>query len=126
MAVDGSGSFTPHEPVRSLWLSTTGVVTAVPLLLFAGAARRIPLSTLGQLQYLTPVLQFLCGTVLMHEHMPVHRWVGFCLVWLALVVLAQDGLRASRRQGPEGDGSRAAGVSWCGPPLHRRRRPGPA
>ncbi|MDQ1294378.1 MAG: chloramphenicol-sensitive protein RarD, partial [Actinomycetota bacterium] len=68
------------------------------LLLFAGAARRIPLSTLGLLQYLTPVLQFLCGTVLLHEHMPAYRWAGFGLVWVALVVLTLDGLRSSRRR----------------------------
>jgi chloramphenicol-sensitive protein RarD len=103
LALDGSGSFTPDDPALALCLSTTGVVTAVPLLLFAGAARRIPLSTLGLLQYLTPVLQFLCGTVLLHENMPVYRWAGFGLVWVALVVLALDGLRSSRRTGC-GDG----------------------
>ena len=76
-----------------------GVVTAVPLLLFAGAARRLPLSVVGLLQYLAPTLQFLIAVLAFHEEMPAARWWGFVLVWLALAVLTVDGLRAGRPPG---------------------------
>jgi len=68
-----------------------GVVTAVPLLLFAGAARRLPLTTIGLVQYLTPVLQFLIGVLLLHEVITPERLLGFILVWIALILLAIDG-----------------------------------
>jgi len=73
-----------------------GVLTATPLLLFSGAARRLPLRTIGMLQYLTPVLQFMLGLVVFHEQMPVVRWIGFALVWVALAIFTVDGLRTSR------------------------------
>lgn len=79
-----------------------GVVTAVPLLLFAGAARRLPLSVVGLLQYLAPTLQFLIAVLVFHEEMPAARWWGFVLVWLALAVLTVDGLRAGRPPGRRG------------------------
>ncbi|WP_018654759.1 EamA family transporter RarD [Actinomadura flavalba] len=74
-----------------------GVVTALPLMLFNAAATRIPMSALGMLQYLAPVLQFLIGYLVQHEEMPASRWAGFLLVWTALVVLTSDGLWAGRR-----------------------------
>jgi chloramphenicol-sensitive protein RarD len=74
-----------------------GVVTAVPLLLFAGAARRLKLTTIGLTQYLTPVMQFLIGVLLLHESMPPARLVGFVLVWIALIVLTIDRFVAARR-----------------------------
>jgi len=80
-------------------LAGLGVVTAAPLLMFAGATRRLPLSVVGLLQYLTPTLQFLIAVLLFHEEMPAARWWGFVLVWLALVVLSADGLRAGRTPG---------------------------
>lgn len=73
-----------------------GAVTAVPLLLFAGAANRIPLSTIGLLQYLAPILQLACGVLVFHEPMPAPRLAGFGLVWLALAIFAGDGLRHAR------------------------------
>lgn len=73
-----------------------GVVTAVPLLLFAAAARRLPLIYLGLIQYLTPVIQFVVGVLLLHEAMPPERWFGFGLVWLALLVLTVDLVRSAR------------------------------
>jgi chloramphenicol-sensitive protein RarD len=73
-----------------------GVVTAVPLLLFAGAARRLQLTTMGLTQYLTPLLQFLIGVLLLHEAMPPARLIGFILVWIALVVLGIDGFRHAK------------------------------
>jgi len=78
-------------------MTLAGVVTAVPLLLFAGAARRVPLTVIGLTQYLTPVLQFLIGVLLLHEAMPTPRLIGFALVWVALIILSVDVFRASRR-----------------------------
>jgi chloramphenicol-sensitive protein RarD len=78
----------------------TGVITAIPLLLFAAAARRLPLIYMGFIQYFAPVIQFLVGVLLLHEAMPPERWFGFSLVWLALVILTVDmvvAARASRR-----------------------------
>ena len=73
-------------------------VTAVPLLAFSGAARRIPLSTVGLLQYLTPVVQFLIAIAVFHEPMSPSRWVGFLLVWTSLIVMTVDGLRHARNR----------------------------
>lgn len=78
-------------------LASAGVVTAVPLLFFAGAASRLPLSTLGLLQYLNPVLQLLVGVFVRHEPLPPGRLAGFALVWVALAVLVADGWRHSAR-----------------------------
>jgi len=74
----------------------TGVVTAVPLLLFAAAARRLPLIYLGFIQYFAPIIQFLVGVLLLHEEMPPERWFGFSLVWLALLMLTADMVIAAR------------------------------
>jgi chloramphenicol-sensitive protein RarD len=97
MSINGDSSFTEHPPWQALLLASTGLITVVPLLLFASAARRVPLSTMGLLQYLTPVLQLLCGVLLLDEHMPASRWAGFALVWTALAILSADGLRSVRR-----------------------------
>ncbi|GAA4972769.1 EamA family transporter RarD [Kineococcus glutinatus] len=96
LSATGRGTFTGEGPLHVALMVTTGVVTAVPLLLFAVAARRVPLTTIGLLQYFAPVLQFVCG-LLLGETMPAARWAGFGLVWLALVVLTVDTVRASRR-----------------------------
>ena len=74
-----------------------GIVTAVPLLLFAAGARRAPLTVIGLLQFVAPILQFLTGWWLLHEPMPLERWIGFGLVWVALVILSVDSLRHARR-----------------------------
>ena len=76
----------------------TGVVTVLPLLAFGGAATRIPLSTLGLMQYVTPTVQFLLGILFFHEPMPAMRWVGFALIWLALVLFTAESLRNRHRQ----------------------------
>jgi chloramphenicol-sensitive protein RarD len=81
----------------SILLAGTGLITAVPLLFFGAAARRLPLTTLGLIQYLAPVLQFAVGVGIRHEPLPTARLVGFSLVWLALVILTIDGLRSQRR-----------------------------
>jgi chloramphenicol-sensitive protein RarD len=92
----GSGTFFSHGPSHALLLASSGIATAVPLLLFAGAARRVPLSTVGLLQYLTPSMQLLIGVFVYGEPMPAGRLVGFAIVWLALVVFSVDSLRHAR------------------------------
>jgi chloramphenicol-sensitive protein RarD len=96
LEVTGEAAFLRGSVGRDVLLVGLGVVTAVPLLLFGTAARRIPLSLLGLLQYLTPTLQLLCGVVVFHEPMPPERLVGFVLVWVALAVLAADALGVGR------------------------------
>lgn len=78
-------------------VTLAGVVTAVPLLFFAAGARRSSLTVIGLLQFVAPILQFITGAWILGEPMPVERWIGFGLVWLALVVLSVDSLRAARR-----------------------------
>lgn len=92
----GAATFLNHGLGHTLGLASAGVVTAIPLLLFAGAAARIPLSAMGLIQYLTPMLQFALGVWVNHESMPTARWVGFGLVWVALVVFSLDSLYAAR------------------------------
>ena len=89
----GDGQFGHVGVGGSLLLASAGVATAVPLVFFAASARRVRLSTLGLLQYLAPVLQFLTGVVLYDEPMPASRWAGFAFVWAALVLLTVDLLR---------------------------------
>jgi len=97
VAAQGNLAFGSHGVGNSLLLAGTGLVTAVPLLLFAAGTRRLPLSVIGLLQYLAPVLQFSVGVGIRHEPLPPAELVGFLLVWVALVVLTVDGLRAQRR-----------------------------
>lgn len=85
---------------HTVLLLLAGAVTAVPLLLFASASRRLPLIYMGFIQYFAPFIQFLVGVVVLGEPMPLERWIGFALVWLSLVVLTFDllgGVRATRR-----------------------------
>lgn len=81
---------------HTVLLLLAGVVTAVPLLLFAAASRRLPLIYMGFIQYFAPFIQFLVGVVVLQEPMPPERWIGFGLVWLALCVLTFDLLRGAR------------------------------
>ncbi|HEY6798748.1 MAG TPA: EamA family transporter RarD [Kineosporiaceae bacterium] len=96
----GRGTFTDDAPAQGLLLASAGLATVVPLLFFAAAARRVPLSTMGLLQYLTPTLQLICGVVFLGEHMPLARWLGFGLVWIALALLTADSLTTARRRTP--------------------------
>lgn len=97
----GQSTITQDPPWQALLLASTGVATVIPLLAFAAAARRVPLSTIGLLQYLAPVLQLLAGVVFLDETMPPSRLAGFAIVWVALALLSADSLRharAGRRQ----------------------------
>lgn len=90
-------TFTTDGTGHALLLASAGLATAIPLLLFAAAARRVPLVTIGLLQFVTPVLQLMCGVLLLGEVVPASRWVGFAIVWLALVILAVDSVWATGR-----------------------------
>jgi chloramphenicol-sensitive protein RarD len=94
--VSGSGTFLSLGAGHTLLLIGGGVVSTLPLLAFGGAAVRIPLSMIGLLQYLAPVLQFAFGVLVFHERMPPERWLGFAIVWLGLIVLTVDGMRRAR------------------------------
>jgi chloramphenicol-sensitive protein RarD len=87
-----------HGIAHTALLAAAGVITAIPLLLFAAGARRAPLSLLGLIQFVAPILQFIIGVWVLNEPMTVERWIGFALVWLALVVLSVDSLVAARRR----------------------------
>ncbi|GGT15425.1 protein RarD [Streptomyces atratus] len=97
LGAQGDATFASEGLGHSALLAATGVVTAAPLVLFGAAAIRVPLSTLGLLQYLAPVFQFILGILYFHEEMPPERWAGFALVWLALTLLTWDAFRTARR-----------------------------
>ncbi|TYL54320.1 EamA family transporter RarD [Agromyces mariniharenae] len=84
------------SPWHTVLLLMAGVVTAIPLLLFAAASRRLPLIFMGFIQYFAPFIQFLVGVFVLQEPMPPERWIGFALVWLALLVLTFDLVRGAR------------------------------
>jgi chloramphenicol-sensitive protein RarD len=92
----GGSTFGEVSAAHTTLVVLSGVITAGPLLLFAGAANRIPLSAIGLLQYLAPILQLGCGVLIYNEPMPPARLAGFGLVWLALAVFTWDGLRRVR------------------------------
>ncbi len=89
----GKGQFGHHIGLTSL-LIFAGVATAVPLLMFNGATNRLKFTVMGLLQYIIPSVQFLIGVFVRHEVMTVGRWVGFLIVWLALIVLGYDLLKS--------------------------------
>lgn len=93
LGVQGSTTFGLHGATHTTLLVAAGVVTAIPLLFFAAAARRIPLVTIGLIQFLTPMLQLLIGVVLLDEHVTGALWLGFGIVWIALLLLTIDSLR---------------------------------
>ena len=97
MEARGDAAFLQGTVGRDLLLAGLGVITVVPLALFGAAARRIPLSLLGLLQYLTPTLQLVCGVAILGEPLPPERLAGFVLVWVALAVLTFDVLGSARR-----------------------------
>lgn len=98
VGADGALTFTTDVPWHPLLLVSAGIVTAIPLLLFAEAARRIPLVTIGLIQFITPVLQLVVSVTLLDEHLSPARWVGFAIVWVALAFLTVDSLRSARHR----------------------------
>lgn len=95
LAHRGTGQFGSTVGV-TLLLICAGIVTAVPLLLFNGSTRRLPYSVNGLLQYITPTLLFSIGVWIGHENMPLARWIGFVVIWFALIALGTDLVRSSR------------------------------
>ncbi|WP_436492957.1 EamA family transporter RarD [Actinokineospora sp. HUAS TT18] len=93
----GGGTFGNAGWLNAVLLAGTGVLTAIPLLMFGAAATKVSLTTLGLLQYTAPTVQFLCGIIVFHETMTTARWVGFGLVWLALVVITTESLLTRRK-----------------------------
>ena len=91
----GTGQFGHGWGLTALLISA-GAVTAVPLLLFNGSTNRLPFTTIGLLQYITPTLQFSIGVWVLNEDMPTARWIGFLIIWAALVTLAIDLIKSSR------------------------------
>lgn len=119
LSADGTGSLGRVSVGQHALLIGAGAFTAIPLLLFGAAARRVPLTTLGILQYLNPTMQFLFGVFLRHEPFPPSRFIGFALVWVGLAVFTADAIRSRgatldprprRRSGNEPD-------RHCDPPL---------
>ena len=94
----GQGSFLHSGSMKDLLMIGTGVVTTIPLLMFASAAQRIPLSTVGVLQYISPTLQFILGVWIYHEPFNRSHLIGFCIVWLALIIFWGEGYLASRKR----------------------------
>ncbi|WP_461169350.1 EamA family transporter RarD [Arthrobacter sp. Z1-15] len=97
MSLNGTATILSNGPAHFWLLAASGIVTAVPLIFFGAAARRLPLSTVGMLQYLAPTLQFIIALAVFKEVMPPERWAGFGLVWLALVILTVDMMGGPRR-----------------------------
>ncbi|GAB3530900.1 EamA family transporter RarD [Arthrobacter tecti] len=86
------------EGTGHFWImAASGVITAVPLIFFGAAARRLPLTSIGMLQYLAPVLQFILALTVFREEMPLERWIGFGLVWVGLALLTVDMVRTVRK-----------------------------
>ena len=98
LGATGGSNFANHGLGHSLLFMTTGIITAIPLICFGAAATRVPMVTLGLLQYLAPVLQFALGVLWFHEDMPAGRWAGFVLVWIALVIFTVEAVNHRRRQ----------------------------
>ena len=98
VAADGPIEFVSNGFVEAAGLGIYGFLTAIPLILFGVAAQNLPLSWIGFMQYLTPIIQFTLGIFYFQEHMPPARWIGFVLVWIGLSVLSVDMIRLSRVQ----------------------------
>ncbi|MFI0777797.1 EamA family transporter RarD [Streptomyces sp. NPDC021212] len=124
----GDSTFGSGGIGHSALLASCGLITAVPLICFGAAAVRLPLSTIGMLQYLTPTSQFILGVALFHESMPPERWAGFVLVWLALALLSWDALRTghrTRRQLAEAAAPEATTPTAAAPVRTAEARTGP-
>lgn len=98
LVATGASSVGSEGLGHALLFTTTGIVTAIPLLCFGAAAIRVPLVVLGLLQYLAPVIQFALGVLVFREDMPPGRWIGFGLVWVALVIFTAEAINHRRRQ----------------------------
>jgi chloramphenicol-sensitive protein RarD len=119
----GHGQFTNHGGGHIALTVLSGPITAIPLLMFAAAAQRLPLVTLGLLMYLTPAMQMTLGVVVDHEPMPPARWIGFALIWLALGIFSSDALRRARAGRSRGVRTGDSGSFTGQPPVPSPRTP---
>ncbi|MCW3818350.1 EamA family transporter RarD [Micromonospora sp. DR5-3] len=110
LAWHGAATFGHVSTAHTVLLVLAGAATAIPLLLFAGAANRLPFTGLGMLQYIAPILQLGCGVLIYHEPMPPARLAGFALVWLALIIFTTDAIRQARRTRAEARATATAPV----------------
>lgn len=108
LALTGAATLAAHGAGHFWLLAASGIITAVPLLFFGASARRLPMTTIGLLQYFAPVLQFIVALAVFHEPMTTDRWIGFGVVWLALLVLTMDMLLATRKNSVNRKLARAA------------------
>ena len=97
LGLQGGTTVTHHGTGYLVLVLLTGPITAVPLLLFGAAATRVSLTTLGLLNYIAPIMQFILGVLVFHEAMTSMRWAGFGLVWLALAIFTWDSMNHRRR-----------------------------
>ena len=111
LSANGDGTATGEGAGHFALLVGSGVMTAVPLLFFGAAAVRIPLVTLGLLQYIAPVMQFLIGVLVYGEDMPLSRLAGFALVWVALAVFTLDAIHTGRATSRAARAPAAAGAA---------------
>jgi chloramphenicol-sensitive protein RarD len=95
LSVNGEAQF-GHDAGLTVLLISAGAITAIPLLLFNGSTTRLPYTVIGLLQYITPTIQFSIGVWVRHEAMPTARWIGFIIIWIALIALTVDLIRSSR------------------------------
>lgn len=98
LQAQGASTLTTEGPGHAALLVLSGVVTAAPLFFFGAGAKKLPLSTIGMLQYLTPTMQMLWAVVVMNEFQSTSRWIGFCIIWVAVAVYLGDLLAQRRRQ----------------------------
>ncbi len=98
LSSSGQAAFGAGDASTTTLLALSGIVTAVPLLLFAAGARLVPLTTLGLLQYIAPTMQFCIGVFIYHEPFDQARLLGFSIVWFALAVYSAEGYRHHRRR----------------------------
>lgn len=108
LALTGAASLTTNGAGHFWLLLASGIITAIPLLFFGASARRLPMMTIGLLQYFAPVLQFIVALTVFKEAMTTERWIGFGVVWLALVVLTADMLYTARKNSATRKLARAA------------------
>ncbi|MEZ4608482.1 MAG: hypothetical protein R2865_17250 [Deinococcales bacterium] len=94
----GVGAIGRHNLGTDLLLLASGIPTSLPLLFFAAAAKRLPLSMMGIMQYIAPSIQFLLGIFVFKEYFDASRLMGFCIIWLALIVFTSENLLYRRKQ----------------------------
>lgn len=97
LTIQGESTFGNEGATHTVLMICSGLVTALPLLCFAKGAKLIPLATVGMLQYTTPILQVLWAVYVTQEHMPAERWIGFGIIWVAVIIYLADLLRQHRK-----------------------------